>query len=206
MFKPAITLNWYAVSDNPPCEAGEQRDIIFGSSSWGWPIKGMVTGYGTREAWIERLGNDDHYPGKALMWSVYDQENDRYQEWTGDDPELWMSCPRLPNYTEDELNRARHLCLEMMVGPADIDFITQSTAFSEFVAMGEKVIELIIQCFAVQAYNEFFFVALEMITGVKPEGDLEPHEKGAKWVRWFEFCDYGWMQKGFVSTSSSRSE
>ncbi len=75
---------WIPVSERlPTTKEGEQEDVLFGDSAWGWPVLGMFTYWGK-----------DQSP--EFTWSEYDQLNDRYVEWESNRPTLWMLRPNLP--------------------------------------------------------------------------------------------------------------
>jgi hypothetical protein len=87
---------WRSVAGDPPCEDGEQADVIFCGDGWYWPMWGMVTRWGTLEAWVAKTGSADHWPGKDYQWSIYDPEKDKYLEWDGPEPTMWLPRPGSP--------------------------------------------------------------------------------------------------------------
>lgn len=91
---------WNTLPSQPPCALGEQADVLFCGEDWGWPILGMVTRWGTPEEWTERTGSLAFYPGCEYSWSIYDQENDRFDDWNGSEPTLWLPRPNTPMWEE----------------------------------------------------------------------------------------------------------
>ena len=80
---------WTRTAEQRPAETyGEQVDVLFGSSDWGWPIRGMYTHW-----------SDKDVAEGACRWQVYDQLKDRYEDYIGPkepEPEFWMAKPKLP--------------------------------------------------------------------------------------------------------------
>lgn len=113
----AMTV-WRIVTGEPPCAIGEQADVMFCGPEWYWPMWGMVTCWGTLEAWTERTGSGEHWPGKEYQWSVYDQENDRYNEWDGDEPTMWLPRPGSPLGEEVENKHRAALAAHRAEEPA----------------------------------------------------------------------------------------
>lgn len=100
-----VNLSWRSVETDPPCPIGEQVDIIFTQEGDYGVYVGMVSGFGTLAEWVERTGSEDHWPGQ-YQWSVYDQQNDKYLEWEGDAPTLWMVKPMSPQHANMEALQA----------------------------------------------------------------------------------------------------
>lgn len=93
---------WNRLIEHAPCAVGYQADVLFCGPDWGWPILGMVTRWGTLEAWVARTGSPDHYYGAEYEWSVYNQEDDRYEPWgeNAPQPTLWLPRPKTPSEQE----------------------------------------------------------------------------------------------------------
>ncbi len=72
-------MDWIQVSERYPAPEGEQVNVLFCSPGWGWAIVGMF----------------ELQDGKPI-WDEYDQIKDRYTEWTGPAPTLWMYRPEPP--------------------------------------------------------------------------------------------------------------
>lgn len=102
------TTVWRSVAGDPPCEIGEQADVIFCGEGYHWPLWGMVTCWGTLEAWTARTGSADGWPGHEFGWSIYDQENDRYLDWEDHAAiTMWLPRPRSPLGDAIELGRVQ---------------------------------------------------------------------------------------------------
>lgn len=95
---------WRSVAADPPCGFGEQADVIFCGDGWYWPMWGMVTRYGTLKEWTAATGSAEHWPGREYQWSIYDQENDKYLEWDGPEPTMWLERPGSPQGEQVDLD------------------------------------------------------------------------------------------------------
>jgi hypothetical protein len=75
-----VISDWYKTKEKLPCEVGGQVGVIFCSGGWACAMVGMFTNF-----------------GETVIWSRYDQQEDRFEEWTIE-PEFWMFMPNPPEY------------------------------------------------------------------------------------------------------------
>ena len=73
----------FRFDENPPCESGEQVDVLFTSPGWACWLYGMVTNWG---------GID----GLTYEILLYDQQRDKYEKWDSKFPEYYMLVPDVP--------------------------------------------------------------------------------------------------------------
>lgn len=90
--KVAEALAWRSLTEQAPCGVGDQAQVLFCGPTWGWPILGVVSNFGTLDDWVAKTGSAEHWPGQ-YQFMMYLQDQDRYEIWDSEQPTHWLLAP-----------------------------------------------------------------------------------------------------------------